>query len=152
MVTTNRSFVVFNNGTCVIVKEHSSDPIAEAMITLGECSNPNARFITKEIEHGNILVTYQKPAFHCLFQDEIEETRSTIESEFIHYLTDAERSQMERNWEPPFQAKLGLMARQRLNEDANDLRIAKVIKARPIEPVTPGLPKAISLESPFPES
>jgi hypothetical protein len=151
MVTYDRSFVVFSNGTCVIVSEPSIDPIAEAVTILGECSNPNARFLTDEIEHGNVLVTYQKPAFHCLFEDEINQTRVDLNAGFTHYLTAVERSQMDENWEPPFHAKLGLVARQRLNEDAMSLRIAKVIKARPVDPLPTDMRDAISLEVAFPE-
>lgn len=152
MVTSDRTFVVFANGTCVIVNEPSLDPVAEAVTILGECSSPNARFITKEIEHGNILVTYQKPAFHCLFEDEVAQTRPQIEQNFLHYLTAAERSQVEIDWEPPFHAKLGLVARHRLNEDATDLQVAKVIKARPVQARVEADRKALSLEMPFTES
>ena len=139
-VTTERSFVVFSNGTCVIVDEPSDQPVVDAIHTLEDCSGPNARFITRGIEDGHFLVTYRRAAFHCIFAEEISSQRDLIERTFLAFLTPGERRNMPPAFDPPFNAKLGLVARARLNRDAQELTVAKVIRARPTATPPPAEP------------
>lgn len=149
-VTTERSFVVFSNGTCVVVDEPCEEPVLEAARILDRCASPEARFITREIENGSFLVSYREPVFNCLFSDEIETKRTLLEEDFPAFLTAAERKSMPAGFNPPFHAKLGLLARFRLNHDARERTVAKIIRAnavagpeRQIDPVIPSeAPKA----------
>lgn len=131
LVTKQRSFVVFANGTCVVVNEPSNNPVSNALGVLKRCAAPDARFITTKVEHGNYLVTYSQPAFNCMFWDEVESAREEIEHGYGAFLTTMEKQQMPADWNPPFHAKLGVIARTRMNADANALRVAKVIRAAP---------------------
>ena len=134
-VTLDRSFVVFANGTCVIVNEPADDPIGTALEALNKCGGPEARFITREIEAESYMVTYSEPIFHCLFADEVAQLAPVVEANFSSFLTPAERLVQAEGWEPPFDAKLGLLTRSFLNADVRDRKVAKVIRALPI----PGL-------------
>lgn len=101
-VTSERSFVVFSNGTCVIVDEPTSQPVIDAIHILSDCAKPDARFITREIENSHYLVTYRLAVFHCLFSEEISSHRKEIETSFLRFLTPTERSSMKANFDPPF--------------------------------------------------
>ena len=79
-----------------------------------------------------------RAAFNCLFPDEIAALRPGVESNYLRYLTSTEQASMPAGFDPPFHAKLGLLARARLNHDARDLEVAKVIRAKP--PGDPLLP------------
>lgn len=136
-VTVDRSFVVFTNGTCVIVNEPTEDPIGMARATLNKCGGPEARFITRRIESESYMVTYSEPVFHCLFPDEVAQLAPVVEASFSSFLAPAERLVQPDGWEPPFDAKLGLLARTFLNADARAGEVAKVIRARPIPSVNP---------------
>jgi hypothetical protein len=132
-VTPERSFVVFSNATCVIVDEPCEQPIVDAIHTLEDCSGPNVRFITREIEDGHVLVTYRRAVFNCLFADEIEAQRPFLEANYLALLTSAEKQSMSEGFHPPFHAKLGLLARARLNRDAHHLTVARIIRAKPLD-------------------
>lgn len=131
-VTPERSFVVFENGTCVIVNEPSEDPISEAKETLKKTSSPEARFITRQIENGHLMVTYREPVFHCLFAPEIEDLTPLITGNFAQYLSSGEKNSMPADWTPPADAKLGLYSRKLLNLDAAQMSVAKVVRSRPL--------------------
>ena len=131
-VSTERSFVVFSNGTCVIVNEPTIQPIVDALHTLEECAVPNAHFITRQIEDGHHLVTYRQAVFHCLFSEEISTHRNSVERNFFQYLSPEEQKSMAAGFDPPFHAKLGLMARARLNLDGVQRTVSKLIRAKPL--------------------
>jgi hypothetical protein len=157
-VTSERSFVVFSHGTCVIVDEPSDQPIEDATEILKDCAEPAAHFITRKIEHGDYLVTYRRPAFNCLFAEEIERMRPDLEANYLGYLTPEERASMRKDFVMSLDAKLGLVARARLNQDASDRVVAKVIRALPAqalpdgeEPVEPfGPPEPDPVRPPLP--
>ena len=131
-VTADRSFVVFQNGTCVIINEPDEDPVGTALGILAKCSAPDARFITRRIEADSYMITYNEPIFHCLFADEVAQLAPVVAETFPSFLTAAERQAQPAGWEPPFDAKLGLVARTFLNTDARDQEVAKVIRAMPL--------------------
>lgn len=133
-VTPERSFVIFRNGTCVIVNEPSKDPIAEAKDILTKTSGSEARFITRKIEDGHLMVTYREPVFHCLFAPEIEDLSHSITQNFSKYLSLNEKKSMPASWTPPTEAKFGLYSRKLLNLDASDMTVAKVVRSRPLIP------------------
>lgn len=134
-VTAERSFVVFRNGTCVIINEPNDDPIGTALALLRKTSAPDARFITRPIEADSYMVTYNEPIFHCLFADEVAQLAPVVDKSLDSFLTESERLAQPAGWEPPFDAKLGLVARTFLNTDARDQQVAKVIRAMPVPKV-----------------
>jgi hypothetical protein len=129
-VTPERCFVVFQNGTCVIIEEPAPDPIAEAKEILSKTSGPEARFLTRRIEEGHLMVTYREPVFHCLFRDEITLLAPDLGDQFKSHLSPSERKSMPPGWNPPADAQLGLLTRTSLNKDASALQIAKVVRSR----------------------
>ena len=131
-VTADRSFGVFKNGTCVIIDEPDPNPVETAIELIQICSAPDARFITRPIEAGCYMVTYKKPVFHCLFADEVAQLGPVVARSIDQFLTTSERLAKPADWEPPFDAKLGLVARTFLNTDARDQHVAKVIRALPV--------------------
>ncbi len=141
-VTADRSFVVFRNGTCVIVNEPCEDPIQSAIELVKECSGPDARFITRQIEAESYMVTYRQPVFHCLFGDEVEQLGPVVESGYTSFLSPEERQSRPIDWEPPFDAKIGLLTRTFLNADARELKVAKVIRALPVPQLDDYRPQA----------
>lgn len=130
-VTVDRSFVVFANGTCVIVNEPAEDPIGTALETLNKCGGGEARFITRKIEAESYMVTYREPVFHCLFADEVAQLAPVVDASYASFLAPAERLMQASDWEPPFDAKLGLLARSFLKADTQGREVAKVIRAMP---------------------
>ena len=145
-VTHERCFVVFEGGTCVIIDVAAKDPASEAVEILRKCSDPEARFITTEIEDGNYLVTYREAAFHVMLSNDIQEERQRIESDFLTFMTRTERDSMAEDFEPPFHAKLGLIARARLNDDARDRRVVKIIRPKSGPTATPR-PKEVASQA-----
>jgi hypothetical protein len=131
-VTPERCFVIFKNGTCVIVEEPAPDPITAAKEILAKTSGVTARFLTRRIEEGHLMVTYREPVFHCLFRDEITQLTPHLEDQFRSHLSPSERKSMPPNWTPPADAQLGLLTRTSLNKDASALQIAKVVRSRPL--------------------
>lgn len=141
-VTVDRSFVVFANGTCVIVNEPNEDPIGSALETLNKCGGAEARFITRKIEAESYMVTYREPVFHCLFADEVAQLAPVVDANYTSFLAPAERHMQPSGWEPPFDAKLGLLARRFLDADTRGREVAKVIRAMPAPQVAPDIRQA----------
>ena len=78
------------------------------------------------------MITYKEPIFHCLFADEVAQLAPVVDESFERFLTPSERLAQPADWEPPFDAKLGLVARTFLQSDARDRQVAKVIRALPV--------------------
>lgn len=95
----------------------------------------------RKIEQDNYLVACRRAVSRCLFADEVCAHRSDIERNFANFLTPAERKSASTHFDPPIHATLGLIARARLNLDARDPVVAKVIRAKPVEePAEPSQP------------
>ena len=75
-----------------------------------------------------------------------------LEANYRDLLTPTEKESMPDGFSPPFHAKLGLLARARLNRDARDLSVAKIIRAKPLDEPPPagsiGSPPANPAEPP----
>lgn len=128
----NRAFVVFQNGTCIIVEnESSSDKIREiALNKLVRTAKPDAKFVCSPIENHNLIVSYSEPVFHLRFADEMSKHRISIDTDFKRFLTKQEISEIPAHWQPPFHAKVGLRSRARLMMDAENPVIAHIIAPR----------------------
>lgn len=128
----NRAFVLFQNGTCVIVENEShSDKIKEAAIDkLVRAAKPDAKFVCSPIENENLIVSYTEPIFHLRFANEMSDHRVSIETDFERFLTKEEFREIPPHWEPPFHAKVGLRSRARLLLDAENLVVSHIIAPR----------------------
>ncbi|MEP4078101.1 hypothetical protein [Haloferula sp.] len=129
-VTENRSFVIFKNGTCVVINEPSIDPIGDAKDRLMACEDPEARFVPELTNEGNLMISFKEPVFHNFTAEE----RASIEESLSHLtpalLTPKERASAGEGWVPPSHARFGLLARRRMLEDAASPKAVKIIRAR----------------------
>ncbi len=134
-VKSNRAFVLFQHGTCVVVEDlHTTEEIKkQALALLQETASPDARFICTPIEKQNLIVSYTKPVFHLRFHEDMQLFREQIENDYRRFLTEKEKSDVTLEWEPPFHAKVGLRSRARLMKDAVEPIVAHVIAPRSIE-------------------
>lgn len=135
-VTLNRSIVVFENGTSVIVNEPSLDIVQEAKQILASCQADRIRFKTHQVESGRTIVAFEQGAiFHWLFPDDIGVVGRKPVSEMKELLSASELSTIQSNWNPPLHARLGLTARKWLSFDVANLQVVKILKG------SSGLPK-----------
>ncbi len=126
--TSSRGFVVMRNGTCILVPEPTSDPVATAMEILKKCAEPDAKFLTERIETGDVLVTFRDRVFHRVAVDEIRELEDWSLLYFRDLLSPDEKVAAKPGWVPPAEARLGLIGRERLLRDAKAMEIVKILR------------------------
>ena len=129
-VSQDRSFVVFKKGTCVVVTEPSEDPVSEALERLKACDEPNARFIPEFTKEGDLIISFKEPVFLNFSRAEIVEVLPQLDHQFSTLLTPKERAEAGDEWVPPLHAKLGLLARRRMLEDAAKPVAVQVIRSK----------------------
>jgi hypothetical protein len=129
-VTDKRSFVIFKRGTCVVINEPCEDPLAEGIRILARCKDPNARFITEPTTDGDMIVTFKDPVFLRFTPKEMEEAQPWLEKSASTLLSPTEAATAGDGWLPPANARIGLLARRRLLEDAAQTVPVKVIRAK----------------------
>ena len=145
-VKSNRAFVLFKHGTCVVIedKTDTSSIKKEAINTLLEVAVPGARFVCTPIDSNDILVSYTEPVFHLRFNEDMNQHRDDIETDFRRFLTEEELADISPNWEPPFHAKVGLRSRARLLKDAADPVVASIIAPKGTEKTSVGETASVS--------
>lgn len=129
-VTTQRSFVVFSRGTCVVVNEPCKDPLAEARKSLAACADPNTPFIPEATAEGDLIVSFKEPVFHRFTQGELKKLAPWLGEIAPALLSPAESVQAGKDWTPPDHAKAGLLARRRMLEDATDAVAVRIVRAK----------------------
>jgi hypothetical protein len=129
-VTANRSFVIFRNGTCVVVNEPSVDPIGDAKQRLFACEDPEARFVPELTAEGNLMISFKEPVFHNFTAEERAQLEESLSQLTPALLTPKERVSAGDDWVPPIHARFGLLARRRMLEDAASPAAIKVIRAK----------------------
>jgi hypothetical protein len=129
-VTATRSFVVFRYGTCVMVDEPTTDPVADARARLEACEDPEARFVPELTADGNLLVSFREPVFHSFSPAERDSIQGELDRLTPALLTPKERVAAGDDWMPPTHARFGLLARRRMLEDAAQPVPVRVIRAR----------------------
>ncbi|WP_353568668.1 hypothetical protein [Haloferula sargassicola] len=128
-VTETRSFVIFRHGTCVVLQEPVTDPIAEAERILRANNDPEARFLPELTSEGNLIVGFKEPLFHTFTAAEREAMLDELTKITPALLTPSERVSAADDWVPPTHARFGLLARRRMLEDAAKPIPVKVIRA-----------------------
>ena len=125
----DRSFVLFQHGTCVVVEgdDDAATIKEQAVRLLHETASPDARFICTPVENNNMIVSYTEPVFHLRFSEDIDKHRHEIETDFRRFLTEKEIADISPNWNPPFHAKVGLRSRARLLKDASNPVVSHIV-------------------------
>jgi hypothetical protein len=129
-VTEKRSFVVFKRGTCVVINEPCKDPMKEARRILLESRQPDARFLTEVSSEGDLIVAFKNPVFQRFNKNELARLEPWLRESASVLLTPAESVTAGEGWIPPQNARIGLLARRRMLEDAADSIPVKVIRAK----------------------
>jgi hypothetical protein len=121
-------FVVFVNGTCVLVSNVSKDPMTEAKDAVRSAGFGHVDFDSRPMDDGNILVAFTQHVCGPVLAKEMNEQREYIDANF----RDGIRSQeaLLSDDKVPSAAddrfKAGLLARSRLFMDAEALEIVQV--------------------------
>lgn len=129
-VTATRTFVVFSRGTCVVVNEPSSDPLADAKRKLAACADPSTPFIPEPTAEGDLIVSFKEPVFQRFTREEMSKLAPMLEKLAPALLSPAESVAAGDSWTPPDQAKVGLLARRRMLEDASSAVPVRIIRAK----------------------
>jgi hypothetical protein len=129
-VTEKRTFVLFSRGTCVVIDEPCSDPLAEARKKLANCAETDARFVPEPTSEGDLIITFKEPVFHRFTRGELEDLAPWLEQVAPALLSPAESVAAVDGWSPHQHAKVGLLARRRLLEDATQAMPLKIIRAK----------------------
>lgn len=129
-VTAERSFVVFSRGTCVVINEPSTDPLADAKKKLSACADPSTPFIPEPTAEGDLIISFKEPVFQRFTRDEISELVPRLEKLVPALLSPAESVAAGKGWSPPDHAKVGLLARRRMLEDASSAVPVKIVRAK----------------------
>ena len=128
-VTLSRSIVVFENGTSVIVKEPSMDPVSDAKVVLAKCYSKQIKFKTHPVEEGGTIVAFETGSvYHWLFPDDAAVVATWPIDEIKDLLMPNEKAVIEEDWNPPLHVRMGLTARKRLSEDVVDLHVIKILR------------------------
>lgn len=129
-VSERRSFVLFRRGTCVVVDEPCADPLAEARKRLANCAKDDARFVPEPTSEGDLIVTFKEPVFHRFTKDQLADIGPWLDQVAATLLSPAESLATPEGWAPHPNAKVGLLARRRLLEDATHAVPFKIIRAK----------------------
>lgn len=129
-VKLDRSFVVFGNGTCVLIREPSDDPLSEALEILKEAAKPGALFATAVGTDGSVMVTYREKLFQRFSGEDLESLRSSLESDVSGLMTPAEIAARNGDVEIPEATKIGLLGRSCLMKDAEEKQPVRIVRER----------------------
>lgn len=129
-VTDKRTFVLFRRGTCVVVDEPCTDPLAEARRKLATCAESEAPFVPEPTSEGDLIITFKEPVFHRFTQGELEKLAPWLDQVAPALLSPAESVAAVDGWSPHQNAKVGLLARRRMLEDATQAVPVKIIRAK----------------------
>lgn len=129
-VTERRSFVVFKRGTVVVINEPCKDPMTEARKILARCKDAGARFLTEPTADGDMIVAFKDPVFYRFSQTEVAAIQPWLNSSAVALLTPEETTAAGEGWLPPENARIGLLARRRMLEDAANAVPVKVIRSK----------------------
>lgn len=129
-LTAQRGFVVFRNGSVVLIAEPCDDPLSKARETLDRCAEPDARFLTERTGDGDLIVTFREAVLHWTPQADVEPLQKWASKNLGSLLSESERANVKPDWMPPADARLGLIARKRMLLDARESKVVKVIRSK----------------------
>jgi len=129
-VTASRSFVVFRNGTCVVVNEPCADPVKAAREILSGSYDEAAKFVTEISAEGDMIVAFETAVFHRFSPPEMTRLHDWMKGNGVNFLTQKEILAAGEGWTPPANAQMGLLARRRMLDDSLNAVPIKVIRAK----------------------
>lgn len=119
----------------MIINEPCQNPMKEARAILAKCDDPSARFLSEPTNEGDLIVTFKEPVFHRFGPAEIAGMEPVLASTASVLLSPAESAATGGSWRPPATARLGLLARRRMLEDAAQAEPLRIVRAREREMV-----------------
>lgn len=125
-----KAFAVFQNGTCVLIPDGSSNLESAAKEILNKVYNYHPDFNPQSMDDGNFMVGYSQPAYSIVFKDEFEKNRDYIDQNHLDGVVRAEVL-LNANREPnkfDDTGKIGLFARSRMFLDAQNPVVVKIWK------------------------
>ena len=129
-VNQDRSIVLFENGTVVLVEEPTKDTLAAAKEILKNLDQPDQRFAVTRAD-DDYVVRYDSPAFTRISNDAVNSQRKWILKFGDQYTSEAERERLKTLSEKNLlSTHLGFVARSFLRDDIADQKATKVLKAR----------------------
>jgi hypothetical protein len=129
-VTEKRTFVIFRRGSCVVIDEPCADPLAEARRKLAACAESEAPFVPEPTREGDLIITFKEPVFHRFTPAELQHLGPWLDQVAPALLSPAESVVAAEGWSPHQNAKVGLLARRRMLEDASQAVPVKIIRAK----------------------
>lgn len=125
-----RTFAVFQNGTCVLIPDGSSNLESAAKEILNKVYNYHPDFNPQAMDDGNFMVSYSQPAYSVVFKDEFEKNRDYIEQNYSDGWVRDEVLLNENGKSDKFddRFKIGLFARSRMFLDAQSPVVVKIWK------------------------
>ncbi len=129
-VTATRSFVIFKNGSCVVVNEPCADPMKAACEILSGSYDEEAKFVTEISAEGDMIVAFETAIFHRFSQTEMAGLYSWMKRSGVSFLSQKELLAAGTGWTPPANAQMGLLARRRMLDDSLSATPIKVIRAK----------------------
>jgi hypothetical protein len=114
----------------VVVNEPCKDPLADAKKSLAACADPNTPFIPEPTAEGDLIISFKEPLFHRFTQDELKKLTPWLSEIAPALLSPSESVAIGKDWNPEDNAKVGLLARRRMLEDASDAVAVKIIRAK----------------------
>lgn len=128
---TDRSarFAVFENGTCIAVRDQVSDTELHAKSVLDQIYNFHPDFNPMEMDDGNFMVTFSQPgSASIVFIDEFEANRDYIDENHLDGVVRDEVLLNADNQPNTFddRGKIGLFGRARMFLDAEDPVVIRI--------------------------
>jgi len=128
-VTSERTLVIFENGTVVIVPEPSDDPKKSAIDILTQNASPDSIFAVNRVDE-DYAIRYKGPLFTRISGVAVAAELERIRKNWKQYLSPAELKKVEdSNQDPDTSTQIGLVARSFLARDLKDLKVTKILKA-----------------------
>ena len=125
-----QAFAVFQNGTCVLIPDGSSNTEGTAKEILNKVYNFHPDFNPQAMDDGNFMVSYSQPAYSIVFKDEFEKNRDYIEQNHLDGVVRAEVLLNAKHEANKFDdiGKIGLFARARMFLDAQNPVVVEIWK------------------------
>ncbi len=128
-VSKQRSFVLFPQGTCVIVDEPCEDAVAEACERLADCASADARFVSELTSDGDLIVAFDKPVFHRFTREQLQEITPWLGENTALLHGPSKNATDENAASSRLDDRIGLLARKHLLEDASNAVPVRIVRA-----------------------
>ena len=134
MVTAQKSFAVFEHGTCVLLIEPLEDPVVSARSTLKLLADPDIEFEVKALNNNNYLVVFDKYLFCWFSAEQLAQSKEAMlnDRRLARSHNDSPLMKSLSNLE----LRIGKLARLCLLTDSRSQNLQKIIRANNQAPPT----------------